>query len=209
MRIPTLFTILAVALLAIPGISQANPLQLPAVFVVTGVASNDTLNVRAGPSSKTSDIGDLAHDGEVEVTAYDDSGKWARIVWGESDGWIARRFLREVFQYDDPQSGMPVNLRCSGTEPFWSLQILPDRQLTFTKMGGSDDYQIISDIAQSPNDTRNFAFTTLGASLNGFLSRAECSDGMSDATYGWALNLMDRRHGFTAYSGCCSAIIRD
>lgn len=209
MRIPTIFSILAIAFFAIPGISQANPLELPAVFAITGVASDDTLNVRSSPSSKSSDIGDLAHDGKIEVTAYDESGKWARIVWGESDGWIARRFLREINQYSDGQSGMPAKLRCSGTEPFWSLQILPDRQLTFTKMGGPDDYQIISDISQSHNDTRNYAFTTLGANLSGFLSRAQCSDGMSDATYGWSLNLMDRRQHFTAYTGCCWAIIRD
>jgi hypothetical protein len=54
----------------------------PSYMRVTGVASNDSLNVRAEPRASSADIGDLAFNARgVEVIGTDASGAWGRIIW--------------------------------------------------------------------------------------------------------------------------------
>ena len=51
----------------------------------------------------------------------------------------------------------------------------------------------------------NYAFET--SRFTGFIRRAECSDGMSDMTYGWALDLLENGGEGSLWSGCCSTIL--
>lgn len=196
--------ILSVALL-VPAIAQAEFRQLPIVYEVVGVAENDVLNVRAEPNANAYDLGDLLPGQQAEVTAFDETGNWARVLWHGEDGWVAARFLQEITQYGDDFSGMPVNLSCSGTEPFWYAEITPNNTFSFTEMGNETVTMPILSSVMSRNSLRaNYAFET--PRFTGFVRRAECSDGMSDATYGWALDLLETGEE-TLWSGCCSTIL--
>jgi len=104
-------------------------IALPAIYQVTGISSDDALNVRSGPSTGYPAIGGLQNGAQVEVTADTGEG-WARILHGEGNGWVAMRYLQPL-----PASAMPDTLFCGGTEPFWSLTLEPDGSMVFTEAG--------------------------------------------------------------------------
>ncbi len=196
--------ILCIALAA-PSIAQAEYWLFPMVYEVVGIADGDALNVRAEPNAGAYDLGDLLQGQQREVTAFDETGHWARVLWHGEDGWVARQFLQKIDQYGDDFSGMPVNLSCSGTEPFWHVEITPNAKISFTEMGGETAWMPIETSTMSRNMYRsNYAFET--QRFTGLIRRAECSDGMSDMTYGWALDLLDNSED-DLWSGCCSTIL--
>ncbi len=179
----------------------------PTYHRVTGVAADDTLNVRAEPSASSADIGDLPHDAVgIEVIETNASGDWGRIVWEEGNGWIATRFLAP-----DPQPGigpteLPQGLLCSGTEPFWSLRL----------SGGGAVYSGIDGEALALSLTGALTPEARGpfpailshggptAATMSFIEPMVCSDGMSDRDYPWrALFLLSTAEGQRLLDGCC------
>jgi uncharacterized protein YraI len=67
-------------------------------FCVTGTASDDTLNLRAGPGTEFEDIGDLAFDAtgvrNTGAGAYDQQGRpWFEVAVGDGTAWVASWFL--------------------------------------------------------------------------------------------------------------------
>src|SRR5690554_7899999 len=80
--------------LAVAAGAAARAQDLPARFSVAGVAANDVLNVRAGPSAGTDILDRLAPDQEgVEVIGLSDDGKWGMVAVPGSNGWVAMRYL--------------------------------------------------------------------------------------------------------------------
>ncbi len=197
---------LAVVLFAILTLS-APALAEPSYWRVTGVASDDTLNVRAEPSASSADIGDLPHDATgIELIDTDASGDWGRIVWEEANGWIATRFLAEDPQPAIAHTELPQGLLCGGTEPFWSLRLsggggsysaADGAPLTLTMTGA------LTPQAQGPFP----AVLSHGGETAATVSIIEpmlCSDGMSDRTYPWRiLFLLSTADGQQLLSGCC------
>jgi uncharacterized membrane protein len=179
----------------------------PSYWRVTGVASDDTLNVRADPTASAADIGDLPHDAAgIEVGAVDATGKWGRIPWQEGDGWIAMRFLTEDPQPMIPDTGLPQGLLCQGTEPFWSVR-LSGGGASFSDIdGGSEGLSLIktfSPEARGPFPAMLSHRSATAASI-AVIEPAECSDGMSDITYPWrVLFLISSAAGDRLLDGCC------
>jgi len=94
----------------------------PRLHDVTGVAADDVLNIRAGPSARTAIIGALAPDATaVEVVATAADGRWGQVNTAERAGWVALRFMQAQPLVTGPH-GLPRGVRCFGTEPFWSLR---------------------------------------------------------------------------------------
>src|SRR5689334_16945627 len=77
---------------------------------VTGVADNDSLNLRAQPDPNSARVGTIdAHDTKIEVIAVDTKGvDWVKVRKGNVSGWVNAKFL----QYD---TGAPVKMTCTGT----------------------------------------------------------------------------------------------
>ena len=181
---------------------------LPAIFEVTGLTAGDHLNVRAGPSAKAKDIGDLTAGTLVEVTQIDPNVGWAQIVYGEWTAWAYARFLTAV---DTPLlsgTDLPANMNCGGTEPFWDVQISNGRVADFGMMGGARVMEDISHAGKSSNHILKQSIQT--ESWSAFLEKRQCSDGMSDRQMGIAIELLatgddaDFRH----LSGCCSVVLK-
>lgn len=169
---------------------------LPAVYIVSGVFGGDVLNVRSGPSADHTVTGGLPNGAEVEVTARSNDG-WARILQGEGNGWVAMRYLQAQAAVE-----IPEELFCGGTEPFWSLTLGRDNSLTFNEMGG-EPLKISSDWRHSVTGRQNGSFAIGSDSEIALFHRRDCSDGMSDRTYGWALDFL-LTGGQGAYlQGCC------
>ena len=180
----------------------------PAYYRVTGVAADDTLNVRAEPRAGSADIGDLPPNATgIEVAGTDPSGKWGQIVWQEGNGWVAMRFLAPDVVQQVAGTALPAGLMCAGTEPFWSIQISAG-SANFSDLSGAvypmalQGARVAEGRADFPVQT---GFTGADAAGNALIAPAACSDGMSDRTYPWRIDLLLSAGGGGRYLvGCCS-----
>ncbi|MDQ2094264.1 COG3650 family protein [Rhodalgimonas zhirmunskyi] len=175
----------------------------PALHAVTGVASDDQLNVRSAPRAGSALVATLAPDARNIEVIYTDNG-WGRINVGEGAGWASMRYLARQ-QEDDTPGLFPPRLACFGTEPFWSLDITPDAAKFATPEGESLLH--IQDRMTSRNTLRDFA--VMAGSTDLFLTAtitpARCNDGMSDREFGLHSSAVIRfPDGYQLLSGCCT-----
>ncbi|TYB77695.1 COG3650 family protein [Maritimibacter fusiformis] len=196
-------TLLALILLVLPFGAMAQP--YPALHDVTGVAGDDVLNIRAGPSASTEIIGTFGpFQRNIEVVALNSAGTWGLVNTAEGSGWASMRFLAR--QPGQAWGDMPDALECGGTEPFWSLSIRADGTVRLDRMGEVDFYITRARIPASGRPDR-FAIRadSGGGEITPIIAYAACSDGMSDRTYGLTVDFLHRTAtGETLYSGCCS-----
>ena len=192
--------LIALFLLMLP----ASAIAEPQYFRVTGVAADDTLNVRAEPAASSADIGDLAYNARaIEVAGTDASGKWGRIVWHEGNGWISMRFLMPEEQTKVQNSPLPNGLVCAGTEPFWSATLGTSQAVMGT--GETLFYNNTQISAAGRGDFPVHLQMKDGHLESHMLIRpANCSDGMSDRIYPWGVDFLSATSGETIYQvGCC------
>lgn len=207
MKSPVAAVCLALLIQTAPALSE------PGYWRVTGVAADDTLNVRKQPSASSADIGDLSPDATgIEVINTDASGDWGRIVWEDGNGWIAMRFL-----IADPQPGiggtaLPQGLLCNGTEPFWSVR-LSGGGAVYSGIDGDAVALTLSGAltaeARGPFPVVVSHGAASAASMS-IIEPAECSDGMSDRVYPWrVLFLLSTPDGQRLLDGCCQLPLED
>ncbi|MFY0308346.1 SH3 domain-containing protein [Leisingera sp. D0M16] len=212
MRLHLAAALFWLACAALPGAAQ----EFPALHSVTGVAADDVLNIRSAPSASASIVGSLAPgQSGVEVVQADDSGKWGLVNSGERSGWAALRYLAREPRDDWRSQGQA--LECFGTEPFWSLTL--DQAPNLKTPDGPDiPFTLLAHEPGSNHSGKSgfhavsWAESTLSSpepvSLFGTLTAQQCSDGMSDRTYGISIDLL-RLHGtgqLSVLSGCCSLL---
>lgn len=187
----------ALWLLAAAGLAAQS---FPALYDVNGVSAGDVLNVRRQPNASSEKLGALsAAQVNVEVIARDPGGKWGLVNIGEQSGWVALRYLRP----QEPGSAVLTNaFWCFGTEPFWSLDVIDGQGATFS----TPDAQTIALPAGAPQPGANYIdrfLLDLGGNT-ALLRRELCGDGMSDRSFGIAIDLFGPLSGGRLYSGCCS-----
>lgn len=206
-RSASLRALLLCAALALAGPVAATQEAVPGLYDVTGVAAGDALNVRADPDPHAPILGTLARDARaVEVVALDASGRWARVNLGERGGWVARRFL--AVRAGEWQGRIPAGLDCTGTEPFWRLEIGPEGQRfeaageTPLRYGGGARLP-----AEGRRDRWALRAWAAGRGLTAVVAERACSDGMSGRAYGLGVDLiLSDRDGARYLSGCCSLV---
>jgi uncharacterized membrane protein len=194
---------LALAFIALsqPVTADDLPLPAPALYDVTGVASDDALNVRALPNSAATIVGSLSpNDTAVEVVAWSRTSEWALVNAADGAGWVAARFL--AANTTPPGAwGLPSGFRCFGTEPFWTIVPTPTG-FAITTPDTQDQPEVISVTDYGPPDERDTGLFFRGMTAEGpILAEAlpgQCSDGMSDRLYG--LHYVDS----TGRRGCCT-----
>jgi len=192
---------LFLCLVASPALAE----EFPALADVTGVAADDVLNIRERPSADAPVVGALPPDATgVEVIAM--SGTWAQVNTAEQTGYVAARYLLR-----DPSpawNALETPLDCFGTEPFWSLAIDPSARTA--TMVSTDDLNgtatTIVEIWPGMPWAPVAALSTPEGTI--VLSPAACSDGMSDRSYGIAIDLFLTGPAGGRLSGCCSLAVR-
>jgi len=197
-----LVLILTIAML---GATAASAQDFPALFRVSGVASDDVLNVRAEPGAGAAIVGHFGpRERGIEVMGLSQNGRWGLVNTGERSGWSSMRYLaRETAgSWRDGQTEMT----CFGTEPFWHMPIfLPTHRAEFHALGDGG-FELVTDAGALP--TTRFP-PTLAIPFSGtregmaVVRGARCSDGMSDRLYGLEAQIYWRRDT-EALSGCCS-----
>ncbi len=192
-----------ILLLILPAMAVAQ--GFPALYSVTGVASDDTLNVRSGPGTNFEIVGELPHDATyVEVVTRDEVANWGLVNVGERSGWVSLAFMqRQVGDW----AAQPTYIdSCFGTEPFWSLSDL-NGEMRLTNLGEPVFYGAADGFALSPGLGR------LGLIAHGdagvlalFVEQDICTDGMSDRSYGLSARIVTELEGggTQLWAGCCT-----
>ena len=186
-------------------------------YEVTGVTPGDRLNVRARPEVSAEVAGSLSPDANNIVITGQQHQTNGTVWWsvvcpdgvecatlsGRGTGCVNARVL-------SPQSNKEVEtnfpLTCSGTEPFWSLQIKGDQ----ARYSESSDASLDRAFKASPWVAARglmtpFVVSLQEASEKGFAVVASadglCSDGMSDTRYPFYGTLI--RADGDVVGGCC------
>jgi uncharacterized membrane protein len=182
-----------------PALAQ----DLPAAFFVTGVDTDDVLNIRQAPSAGSEKIGEIGPYGiNIEVLALSENGRWGKIGMPEGNGWVAMRYLSP--QETGTVEGLPRPLSCLGTEPFWRLGLYPGGD-EFERLG--EDRLDLQSVSEDPGEDGWQASLGAmdGATYGLVVARGLCSDGMSDREFGWRATLyIDRPGGSETLQGCCT-----
>ncbi|MDG1075988.1 MAG: hypothetical protein P8P65_04965 [Planktotalea sp.] len=150
---------------------------------MNGIAANDTLNIRAEPNASSPKLGSYPPFAiNIEMLRVSEDAKWGMIGMSEGNGWVAMRYLKVTPNDTSYTISRPLN--CSGTEPFWALNMTP-RGTEFTELGASRiDLKDISEAVAQPGSLAKFEegptkiYTLM-------LEPAQCSDRMSDREFGF------------------------
>lgn len=178
----------------------------PAFYDVTGVASNDVLNVRAGTGASHPIIEKLAYnDRYIEIVEVSENGKWGLIGYPGGSGWASMRYLKRQPGQDGPN--LPRPLSCGGNEPFWDIKFSRHGN-EFTEMGEMS-HQLNTVWEGIPDGMLPVIYGIRmvggGDKMDVVITRSRCSDGMSDYTYGFEVNaLLSGALGNRMLTGCCS-----
>ncbi len=193
--------LLAAILITIAWI-PAQAQDLPALYDVIDVRSDDVLNVRAGAGTSHPIVGELAWNQRgVEVLRVNNTRRWGLVSSGGWTGWASMKFLRRQAGYD--ASLFPARLWGVGTEPFWAIQF-DSGTMSYQSPDAPNVTDPVDWTGASSNVGSNaFGFSTLRTS--GVVRRGQCSDGMSDRLLGYEIHAV-RHDGATVglLSGCCT-----
>jgi uncharacterized protein YraI len=113
------------------GLASAELMQ------VVGVADGDTLNVRSGPGSKFSDVGDIARDGAVNVLGYNTAGTWAKIRYRGQVAWVSAKYLSTGIRGDGSAlaTGPHVVTGIKANDPDRGLVVRAGAGTSFASLG--------------------------------------------------------------------------
>ena len=167
-------------------------------FEVTGVASNDVLNIRAEPSGSSAKLGFLEHDDKVvEITALSRTGRWGHVRAGERMGWVSMRFLRPATLTTYGNTKIPLGLECFLTEPF-DRYTFGAGHIKFSSQNGSTEILPIKNVLLKGADY-TILYERMGATKALTISHQLAGDGMSDLNFPWSFSAQEY-----PFSGVCS-----
>lgn len=178
---------------------------LPAVFVVSGVASDDRLWVREAPNASAGKIAGLPEGAVINVDAVA-QGNWVQVTINGQIGYLNARYLtRQPELATQTLSGFPLGITCRGTEPFWTLTIAQDRTTEYNPLIGPAD-PLTSLTLATPSTGGGYPFSFLAGPYSGALDYRTCSDGMSDISYTMAIAFtrQDPNGSVEQLYGCCN-----
>eukprot|EP00439_Symbiodinium_sp_Y106_P089588 s1_g2124.t1 len=178
-------------------------------YDVTNVDDNDRLNIRATPSATADKIGSLDFNAKSIITTGEvrqvGRATWREIVFDDQVGWVNAAYLT-------PTQGTGALFReplaCSGTEPFWALQLNGTRGDFDSLAEGKSVIEFqTSRSAHGVPIVWSFRGTTKPAQSPAFALLEEtnqCSDGMSDLAYKYSIRIDIKDGPF--YAGCCNPL---
>ncbi len=169
-------------------------------YVVANVKPDDVLNVRTGPGAKFSDIGDVPHDGQLQVIGFNEDKSWAEVIWQDDVAWVSANFLKKAIVWPELASEA---LSCGGTEPFWDAEI-KQNEISFAMMGQASKIEDINWTGPAQGRPEDFIKGITAGPYTLVVRKQICSDGMSDQEYPWAVVVMNRiEGGVQMVEGCC------
>lgn len=169
-------------------------------YRVVGVASNDVLNIRAQPTSRSEIIGVFYHNHPLfEVTGSD--GRWVRVNLEEYSGWVHSGYIQQVNVLTFPQTNLPNGLKCYGEEPFWTVTLGGGR-LQLQSMTFGEKVYAVSTI-ESIGD--GYLITGISKSANEIsivVKDEMASSSMVENYYNWSVSLEMDGYSVLGGTGC-------
>lgn len=217
-------TIFLLAMAFMPtGTAQAEN-HAGTTYKVVGVSSSDPdgLNIRdnvieAQSVRQTNIVGSLAWNatGIVSSGMLVEIGNstWRQIRNGDIVGWVNEKFLAAEHRAN-PVEITPDKLVCSGTEPFWSLDLSKSPSVfSGTDMESGDwkeneKLDVVATHSIVPIGQENWSVTLKSRARDSYLttilSKASpmCSDGMSNLLYPYQVIMLRGQVPRPVY-GCC------
>jgi len=178
------------------------------LYKVTNIFAEETLNIRQGASVKSPILSSLPYNAKnIKVIQRQAGSTWVKISISSSRslGWVNSHYLK-------PHSNkVPNAYSCSGTEPFWRVDIdLQRAKIEAHVLSGSSNYFNVSmlvnvHVMSSPQESRIITGSDAKHSITAFISEGSCNDGMSDKVFDYQITgLLDNK----AYQGCCGTAIK-
>ncbi|WP_323767442.1 SH3 domain-containing protein [Antarctobacter sp.] len=185
------------------GTAAAAQSEYPRLHDVAGVASNDVLNVRAGPGASHPIVGELAYDARaVEVIRVE--GNWGLVNVPEAAGWTSMRYLAPRV---DGDIGNVPRLICGGTEPFWDIDIRQGQSATVKTPVNYEigDIFTVGLLQRAYNPLEKWVLQGADGArdLSVVVVRSYCDNGMSDNEYGFDATVIVTGPEGYVLSGCC------
>lgn len=170
-------------------------------YSVYNVRPGDTLNMRVRPDPRAPVVTTIPHDATgIALTGKSAPGDWVEATFNRKRGWVNARFLG----FGAGRWALPAYLDCSGTEPFWSIALMPGlaradlmfaERRYFLKLQRAEQAMNRSDVWHIKASTRP------GADMSLIVRHEVCSDGMSDTRYPFSALAIISGHNVIA--GCC------
>ncbi len=160
--------------------------------------------VRAAPDPAARITGRLA-SGAGPVEVVDEVEGWGRIGQGEGGGWVEMERLRPLALPRIGDTALPEGLLCSGTEPFWSLDLGQPGRARLSELGAPEQWFAVveAEAARGRSDPTGLWLSGAGRGV-AHIARTACTDGMSDRPYAYAITLsLDGAEGRQTLAGCC------
>ncbi|MCF2871427.1 SH3 domain-containing protein [Octadecabacter sp. G9-8] len=193
----------AFALLGAMACPSAAAQSLPDRFMIDGVAADDVLNIRSGPSPSDDVVGTLGPF-TLNVEVLDQRDGWAQVPTPEGWGWVSKRYLADN---PWPENEVPRPLQCSGTEPFWTFSMYP-RGTEYSELALNEPTPRVQTVVSETIAPKGFLIETQeGPTLTRTLmvDGRICSDGMSDRPFGMSATLFTQApDGNYVQTGCCT-----
>ena len=165
-----------------------------------GVRGGDVLNMRAQANARAPVVATIAPEATgVVLTGKSAPGDWVEVTYKRKRGWVNGRFLG----FGTGRFQLPAYLDCAGTEPFWSVALIPGQaradlmfaeRRRFFKLTRASTAMGRPDIWHIRGSNRPGEITLI-------VRHETCSDGMSDNRYPYsAIALIS---GQDMIAGCC------
>jgi uncharacterized membrane protein len=190
--------------LLLMGTAATAQSEYPRLHDVVGVASDDVLNVRAGPGGSHPIVGELGSE-ERGVEVIRAEGNWGLVNVYDGVGWASLRYLNPR-----PDGDLPNNRRlvCGGTEPFWDIDIAQGQSATIrTPMAYEQGETFrVGQFSRAYNPLEKWVLQGADGrrDLSVVVVRAYCDDGMSDQEFGLDATVIVSGQDGYIFSGCCS-----
>jgi uncharacterized membrane protein len=189
------------AILLLIVLVSAAQARADVAYSVFDVRPGDTLNMRLQPNPQAPVVFAIPHNATgIGLTGRTAQGGWVEVNFLRKRGWVNGRFLG----FGQGRWGLPAYLDCSGTEPFWSIAVMPGlarAELLFAERRAFFNLTRAQS-AMNRNDIWHLkASGRPGGDLSLIVRHEVCSDGMSDTRYPFsAVALMS---GLDVIAGCC------
>ena len=188
---------------------------LAQTYQVTGVGEKDSLNVRSDvdkvlKSSEANVVGSIPFDGEdISTTGIiatlEDGSRWREIVYKDLKGWVNSKYLEMV-----SGEGLPGDLNCSGTEPFWQLEIRGDKA-ALQDFGGDQTSTRFKVIDKRYGQNRGGLWSyhlqsdDMKSKLTALVKHmGQCSPGIGELEFALEIYLLGLEPDLGPAQGCCS-----
>lgn len=170
-------------------------------YSVSNVRAGDTLNMRVRPDPRAPIVVTIPFDATgINLTGKTAPGDWVEATYNRKRGWVNARFLG----FGTGRWAIPAYLDCSGTEPFWSIAVLPGMARADLMFAEKRYFFKLTRAEQAMNHADIWhikASSRPGGEMSLIVRHEVCSDGMSDTRYPFSAIALISGHNVIA--GCC------